>query len=88
MKGKKQTFAIATNEGFSNELETEFTLLDAIISKTSALQCEVLNLKLLGYTEVEISTRLDVQQSAVNQRSNSGNWNAIEAMLKRFEKIY
>ena len=88
MKSKKQSFAIATNDKFNDELQTEFVLLDAIISKTTALQCEVINKKLLGYTEVEIAKQLNIMQSAVNQRSNSGNWNAIEAMTKRFGKIY
>ena len=88
MKRRKQSFAIATDDEFNDELETEFILLDAIVSRTTALQCEVINLKLLGYTEIEIARRLDIRQSAVNQRSNSGNWNAIESMIKRFEKIY
>ena len=88
MKSKKQSLAISTNDEFNEELETEFVLLDAIISKTTSFQCEVINLKILGYTEVEIAKRLNIMQSAVNQRSNSGNWNAIESMIKRFEKIY
>ncbi len=88
MKNRKQSLAIATQDKFREELETEFILLDALISKTTALQCEVINLKLLGYTEHEIAMRLEVGQSAINQRSNNGNWNAIESMLKRFEKIY
>ena len=71
-----------------DELETESILLDALISRTTALQCEVINLKLLGYTEMEIARQLKIMQSAVNQRSISGNWNAIEAMVKRFEIIY
>ncbi|MBP6021968.1 hypothetical protein [Ferruginibacter sp.] len=88
MKNKKQALGISTNDRFKEELETEFVLLDALISKTTALQCEVINLKLLGYTEIEIAKKLSIMQSAVNQRSNSGNWNAIESMLKRFEIIY
>lgn len=88
MKSRKQSLAIATQDKFNSELQTEFILLDAIISKTTALQCEVIKLKLLGYTEHEIAKQLDVGQSAINQRSNNGNWNAIESMLKRFEIIY
>ena len=88
MKNKKQALAIATNDSFNDELETESILLDALISRTTALQCEVINLKLLGYTEMEIARQLKIMQSAVNQRSISGNWNAIEAMVKRFEIIY
>lgn len=88
IKNKKQSIAIATNDKFQDELETEFKLLDAIISKTSALQCQVILQKLLGHTEHQIAEKLNIQQSAVNQRSTNGNWNAIETMLNRFEKIY
>jgi hypothetical protein len=88
MKSKKQALAIATTDEFNDELQTEFVLLDALISKTTALQCEVINYKLLKYTETEIAHKLGIMQSAVNQRSNNGNWNAIDAMIKRFEKIY
>lgn len=88
MKNKKQTIGIATGDKFNEELETEFILLDTIISKTTALQCVVIYYKLLDYTEHQIAKKLNIGQSAVNQRSISGNWNAIESMLKRFEKIY
>lgn len=88
IKSKKQALAIETDDAYKDELETESILLDAILSKTTPQQCEVINLKLLGYTEVEIADRIKIIQSAVNQRSVSGNWNAIEAMVKRFEKIY
>jgi hypothetical protein len=88
MKNKRQTLAIATNDEFQEELTTEILLMDAILSKTTSHQCEVINLKLLGYTEAEIANRLHVGQSAVNQRSNSGSWLAIEAMINRFKKIY
>lgn len=88
MKDKRQSLAIATNDKHNEELETELVLLDAIISKTTALQCEVICQKLLGYTEIEIGKQLNIMQSAVNQRSVSGSWNAIETMIKRFEKIY
>ncbi len=88
MKSKKQSLAIATNDAFNEELQTELILLDAIISRTTALQCEVINYKLRGYTEVHIAEQLKIEQSAVNHRSNGGNWNAIDAMVKRFEKIY
>ena len=88
MKGKKQTLAIATDDVNSGELQTLMVLLDAIMVKTTPKQCEVLNLKLLGYTEEEISTRLKINQSAVNQRSISGNWNEIDAAIVRFKHLY
>lgn len=88
IKNKKQSIGIATNDEYNDELATEFKLLDAIISKTSALQCQVIFHKLLGVKEQQIAEKLNIQQSAVNQRSMNGNWNAIEIMLQRFEKIY
>ena len=88
MKNGKYHFGIATVDTFKDELAMESLLLDTIIGKTSALQCEVINLKLLGYTEIEIAKKLQIQQSAVNQRSVNGNWNIINKMVEYYEKIY
>jgi hypothetical protein len=88
LKGKKQAIAISTNDNFNGELETASILLDTIIAKTTAAQCLVIHKKLQGKTEIEIANDLGIKQSAVNQRSIAGNWNAIDAMVKRFEKIY
>lgn len=88
MKKSKLSLAIITKDSNNDELKTESILLDAIISKTTALQCKVINQKLLGNNEIQIAEKLKISQSAVNQHSNSGNWNAIDAMVKRFEKIY
>ncbi|MDP2176485.1 MAG: hypothetical protein Q8K70_11300 [Bacteroidota bacterium] len=88
IKASKQTIAIRTNDQHNDELETGLVLLDYIIAKTTALQCEVVNLKLLNYTETHIANMLNIQQSAVNQRSNGAGWYAIEKMVKRFETIY
>lgn len=88
IKSVKQTLAIKTRDSNNNELETELILLDNIMSRATALQCEVINLKLLGFTEMNIAKKLKIQQSAVNQRSVSAGWNAIDKMVKRFEQIY
>jgi hypothetical protein len=88
IKGTKQSLIIGSDDEFSAELETEIVLLDNILSRATALQCEVINLKALGYTEVKIANMLKIRQSAVNQRSVSAGWNAIDTLLKRFESIY
>jgi hypothetical protein len=88
LKSRKQTLGIATGDDFAEELETEAVLLDALLSRASALQCEVLSYKLLGHHETAIAKALRINQSAVNQRSKAGNWNAIEAMVNRYENIY
>ena len=88
IKGTKQSFAISSDDTFHEELETEAVLLDNILSRATALQCEVINLKLLGYTEIKIANMLKIKQSAVNQRSNGSGWNAIEVFVNRFETVY
>lgn len=88
MKKSKQHLSIRSDDKHKEELKTLSVLLDAIISRTTALQCEVITLKLLGHTEIQIAEMLKIMQSAVNQRSNSGNWNAIAAAVERFETIY
>jgi hypothetical protein len=88
LKKGKQSFSIATDDDYHAELSTASALIDALMSKTTAFQCEVINLKLLYYNESEIAKKLKINQSAVNQRSKSGNWTAINTMVGRFEKIY
>jgi transcriptional regulator len=88
IKNTKYTLAIATGDTHEDELKVLISLMDAIIAKTSIKQCEVLTHKLLGYTEMEIAKLLKVEQSAVNQRSTSGNWYEIDLAVKRFKNIY
>lgn len=88
IKNGRQMMAIKTNDNNAREVATEVELLDFIISKATALQCEVVNLKLLGNTEINIAKELKINQSAVNQRSISAGWNAINNAVKRFEEIY
>lgn len=88
IKGSKQSIAMQTHDQYNDELETAMVLLDNIIARTTALQCKIINLKLLGNNEMAIAKTLKIKQSAVNQRSNSAGWNAINKMVKRFEIIY
>lgn len=88
LKSTKQSLGISTMDKYGDELDTEILLLDNIISGTTALQCEVIHWKLQDYSEIEIAKKIGIGQSAVNQRSNLGSWNAIRAMVERFESIY
>lgn len=88
LKDTKYKIKISTSDQNNRELETGAVLLDHIISRATALQCEVICLKLLGYNETEISKRLEVNQSAVNQRSTAAGWNAIHTFVERFEELY
>jgi hypothetical protein len=88
LKESRQNLEIASLDAHNEELATLAVLVDAILTKTTALQCEVINLKLLGYTESAIGKMLGINQSAVNQRSVAGSWWAIRSAVKRFEEIY
>lgn len=88
LKDSRQKFAITSMDRFKSELKMESALLDAIISRTTALQCEVIYYKLLHYTETQISKKLQIEQAAVNQRSVSGSWNVISKMVDYFENLY
>jgi DNA-directed RNA polymerase specialized sigma24 family protein len=59
-------------------------LLDVLIAKSTARQCEVIYLKLLGHNEEEISQTLGITQATVNQHSRSGGWNAVQKAVDRF----
>ncbi len=62
------------------------SLLDAIISKCSQKQSEVLFYKLSGLNEKEISVKINRNQSTISQHSSAASWNAIEKSLNYFEK--
>ncbi|MEO8087279.1 MAG: hypothetical protein ABI763_10690 [Bacteroidota bacterium] len=63
----------------------ECLLLSAIITKWSSLQCEVVFEKLAGHTEVEIAKKFKTSQPAINFRSQTANWQAIDYYLRWFE---
>lgn len=66
--------------------ETIFVLLDAIIARCSAKQCEVIHHKLMGLSESEVSQKLGKSQSTISQHSNAAGWQAIETAVHYFEK--
>lgn len=88
MKKEKRSFSIVTPDAHAEELETEAFLLDVLLQKTTAMQCQVFFWKILGLSETAIADKLGVNQSAVNQRSTAGGWHAIHQMIKRFEQLY
>lgn len=85
---KKTMFFSSTDEKIHHQMNTIFYLLDVIISKCSAKQCEVIFYKLQGLTEKEIAAKMDKYQSTVSQHSTSAGWNAIEETVNYFEKLF
>lgn len=84
----KNTLYFASQDSDLNDrFEPLMNVLDVLLAKATARQCEVLYLKLIGYTESEVASQLNIGQSAVNQHSTSVGWNAIESAVQYFKKI-
>jgi hypothetical protein len=86
MKNQRNSLSADINsDGLREEFQTLFLLLDTIIQKTTPPQCQVMLHKLNGRTETQIAHKLNINQSAVNQRSTSAGWKAIETCIKYYE---
>lgn len=84
----KNTLFIHTPvQEWDKEFEAALMLIDNIIARNTPNQCRIIMEKLMGENEEHIATSLNISQSAVNQRSKAGAWNAIEKAVKRFESV-
>ncbi|MAO07158.1 MAG: fumarate hydratase [Alteromonas sp.] len=84
---KNTLFFASNNPDYNQRFLPLLSLLDVLLSKATARQCEVLYHKLLYREEEEISQLLGIGQSAVNQHSTSVGWNAIEEAVNYFNKV-
>lgn len=84
---KNTLFFISKEAHLNQQFEGTIALLDFILNKATAKQCEVLYYKLLGHSEKEISKIMEISQPVVNQHSISAGWNAIETAVKNFNSI-
>jgi hypothetical protein len=76
----------ASNPEWQEEFDVVFSLIDFILAKTTARQNEILNFKLLDYTDQEISETLEITQPGVNKQSNLAGWRVIQKAILHFEK--
>lgn len=83
---KNTMFFRSTDNEIQEKFDTIFSLLDIIIAGCSGKQCEVIYYKLLGFSEKEISGKLDKNQSTISQHSTAAGWQAIEKSVDYFEK--
>ena len=82
-----QRLAIKTyNKSFDEQMEPAILLLDALIQKWTQNQAELVLYKLQNRKEDEIASLLNISQSAVNQRTKTAQWYAIEKLIEHFEK--
>lgn len=82
---KNSLFFASNHTGLNESFEPLFALLDVLVTKATARQCEVLYLKLLNFSEEQIAGKLRIGQSAVNQHSTGLGWNAIESAVNYFD---
>lgn len=83
---KNTLFFRSSEEDIENRYDALFTLVDTVLSKSSAKQSEVIHYKLLGYTEKQISELLEKKQSTISQHSTAAGWYAIEKAVNYFEE--
>lgn len=82
----KETMLFRSSEPDKQEnFDAMIGLLDAILSRCSQKQCEVLHYKLSGLTEKEICDKTGRNQSTISQHSSAASWNAIEKAVIYFE---
>lgn len=83
---KSTMFFRSPDKTVEEQFAPVFALLDVLLSKSSAKQCQVIYYKLLGFNEGEIAQTLGKYQSTINQHSTAAGWHAIEKSVKYFEK--
>ena len=86
LKENSQRLGIKTfNKNFDFQIEPSILLLDGLIQKWTQNQAELVYHKLQDKKEDEIAALLGISQSAVNQRTKTAQWYAIEKLIKYFE---
>ena len=84
---KSTLFFKTNNDEITNEFVPLFSLIDEILNRNTAKQCEILYYKLSGLDTKSISKKTGKSQSTISQHSTSAGWNAIEKAVLRFEEV-
>ncbi|HKK81879.1 MAG TPA: hypothetical protein VJ909_06510 [Prolixibacteraceae bacterium] len=82
---KNTMFFCTSDKRLQAQFTTIFSLIDTIVSKCSAKQSEIVYYKLLGFSEREISEKLEKYQSTISQHSTAAGWLSIEKAVTYFE---
>ena len=83
---KRTLYFLSSDLAVQRLYETMLEMLDVILVRCSAKQCEVVFYKLLNKSEVEIAKILKKNQSTINQHSTAAGWNAIDRAVSYFEE--
>jgi len=85
LKGAPYRMMVKTfDKAFNESIESSVLLLDAILQKWTNNQAEIIQLKLRNMKEDDIAKKLKITQPAVNQRTKTSQWYAIEKLLSYF----
>lgn len=84
---KRTLFFSASEKAVEAEFQPQMALLDELLMRATAKQCEVVYHRLLGREEKEISSSLGRSQSTINQHTTQAGWHAIELSVNRFESV-
>lgn len=88
MKSESQKTRIKTvDDEVDDEFNTSFFLMDMLLEKWTTASAEVVYFLLQGMKEREIAEKLNISQSAVNQRKKASGWEAISGLLNRYEYV-
>lgn len=87
MKGDHKTVLKTPWPGVDAEFEVSFALLDAVVSKWTPPQAEIVHFLLQDNAPKVIAEELDISQAAVHYRVKGANWFAVEALLSRFHEV-
>jgi hypothetical protein len=84
---KRSMFFACPNSLLTEYVDVMVALLDTLLRNATSRQNEILYYRLSRKNEKEIAEILNIKQSAVNQRSNSTGWKAIESAVHYYEKL-
>ncbi len=85
---KNTFFFNSSNEKLNENINCILNLLDVLLSNATAKQCKILYLRLLGLSEQEIATQIEIKQPTVNKQLTSIGWNAIEKSTTYFTSLF
>ena len=84
---KNTLFFESSDAKLSQQINAYLGFMHVLFKRATERQCEVIYYRLLGNNENEISEKLGIKQSAVNQHSTLFGWNAVEQLLKYYEQM-
>ncbi len=84
---KNSIFFHSGTLAWEGEFQVVLGLIDTLLLKTTARQCEMLCERFFGVQEQAIADKFQISQSAVNQGLKSSGWSAMEKAVLRFEQV-